>query len=167
MKPLRLLAILSILILSACALTKPSAVEYNNRVVEQINATSTKLEETATLYNDAIPDVVTEKDEIETSEMKTSFNQAKQALSQVGDILVLESRNEEQQAATIENTEVYIDAAQLYIEAYQNMLTYYESDTYVEDISQVQTLDETLHTHYTTFIEANNDLVETMENFVE
>ncbi len=161
------LLFLGLILLSACAFSKLSIVEYNNRLVEQVNLSSTAIEITATLYNDIIPDVVTEQDEIKTNEMSNAFSTAQKEINQSKTLTDILSRNEEQQLASNESIDIYISAADLYLIAYEEMLTYYSSETYKEDISQVQTLDETLHTHYTTFIEANNDLVEVLEGFVD
>jgi hypothetical protein len=46
------------------------------------------------------------------------------------------------------------------------MMDYYDSGSYQEDITQVKSIDETLHLSYTTFIEANNDLVDILDSFV-
>lgn len=159
--------LISTLVFSACSFSTLSIVEYNNRVVEQINLSSTSIEITATLYNEVIPDVVTEQDEIKTSEMSSAFASAQREITQSESLTEVQSRSEEQQIAANESIGIYLIAADLYLSAYEEMLNYYSSETYKEDISQVQSLDETLHTHYTTFIEANNDLVETLEGFVD
>lgn len=163
-----LATITALSVLSACSVfTTYTTVEYNNFVVEKINASSSAIEETATLYNDTIPDIVTEQDEIEIEEMQTSYSAAKTAIDATEAALKYESRNEEQQIATRISLETYLSAADEYMAAYQVMLDYYEFDEYKEHIAEVETIDENLHTHYTTFIEANNDLVETLEQFVD
>ncbi len=159
--------LLSSLFLLGCSLLgKYSEVEYNNLVVEKINETSLAIEETTSLYNETLPDVVTEEDIIVTAEMQASYEAAVESLEDTADLLVLEARNLEQQNAVRTELETYRSAAQIYLESYATMLSYYNEGTYTEDISQVETLDETMHVNYTTFIEANNDLVDTLETFV-
>ena len=82
------------------------------------------------------------------------------------DLLVMESRSLDQENAVRIELETYRSAAEIYLETYATMLSYYKEGTYKEDISQVETLDETMHINYTTFIEANNDLVDMLESFV-
>ncbi len=161
------LLLVSAFVLSGCGLLgKYSEVEYNNLVVEKINETSLSIEETTSLYNETLPDVVTEEDVIVTDEMQASYEAALESLEDTADLLVLEARDLEQQNAVRTELEVYRSAAEIYLESYAAMLSYYSEGTYVEDISQVETLDETMHVNYTTFIEANNDLVDTLETFV-
>lgn len=159
--------LVSAFVLSGCSLLgKYSEVEYNNLVVEKINETSLAIEATTSLYNETLPDVVTEEDVIVTDEMQGSYETAVESLEDTADLLVLEARNLEQQNAVRTELETYRSAAQIYLESYATMLSYYSEGTYMEDISQVETLDETMHVNYTTFIEANNDLVDTLESFV-
>lgn len=159
--------LLATLLCSACSFTKLGVIEYNNRTVEQINLTSAAIETSATLYNEVIPDVVTEQDEIKTSRMTSAHSEAQKEVNQTSKLLDLQSRNAEQEQATKESITVYLSAADLYLSSYEDMLNYYASEQYKEDIAKVQSLDESLHTHYTTFIEANNDLVEVLEGFVD
>ena len=161
------LLLLSSLFLFGCeAFGKYSEVEYNNLIVEELNKASLAIEETTSLYNETLPDVITEEDVIETDVMETSYDDAMSALEKTANLLSLEARNLEQQNAVRTELETYRSAAEIYLESYSDMLSYYSQGTYKEDISQVKTLDETMHTNYTTFIEANNDLVDTLESYV-
>lgn len=165
-KLLPTLLISSVSLFGCSLLGKYSEVEYNNIVVEKINETSLAIEATTSLYNETLPDVVTEEDVIVTEEMQNSYEAAVESLEGTADLLVLEARNLEQQNAVRTELETYRSAGQIYLESYAAMLSYYSEGTYVEDISKVETLDETMHVNYTTFIEANNDLVDTLETFV-
>jgi len=136
-------------------------------VVEGINLSSPAIEISATTYINTIPDVVTETTEIDTSEMESSYENSSTLLENVGLLLIVESRDEDQQSAVREELTTYISAAKLYLEAYAETLEYYTSETYKEDISKVETLDENLHANYNTFMEANNDLVETLDSYVD
>ncbi len=162
------LLLLSAFVFSGCSfLGKYSEVEYNNLVVEKVNEASLAIEATTSLYNENLPDVVTEESVIETAAMEDSYDDATKLLEGTEDLLIIESRNLEQQNAVRTELETYRSAAQLYLESYAAMLSYYSEGTYKEDVSQVETLDETMHTNYTTFIEANNDLVTTLEGYVK
>lgn len=162
------LLLTSSLFLFGCdSLGKYSQIEYNNLIVEQVNSTSLAIEATTSLYNDTLPDVVTEEDLIETTEMQNSYDDAIKALDKTADLLTLEARDLEQQNAIRTELETYRSAAEIYLDSYADMLSYYSEGTYKEDISKVESLDETMHTNYTTFIEANNDLVNSLETFVK
>lgn len=155
------------LLLSSCSVFgKSSEIDFNNRVVEQINETSILIEESATLYNESIPDLVTESSEIDTEELSAAHETAQNSLEKSKDLLLLESRNIEQQNAVLTELETYQSAGIAYLDLYADMVDYYQTGSYKEDLTLVQTLDEELHTHYTTFIQANNDLVEILEGYV-
>lgn len=155
-----------IALLPACYISKESSVNYNNLIVEQMKLTTPAIEETATLYNATIPNPVTELTEIDTSEMQKSYDAAYDLLADLKPLTDLESREEEQQAQVSAELETYITAAELYFESYQTVLDYYGNETYKEDVTMVTQYDENLHTSYTTFIEANNDLAETLDSFM-
>lgn len=157
----------AVLLLSGCdSFGKYSEVEFNNIIVEKINESSLAIEETTSLYKDSLPNVITEKDLIETDEMQASYKNALGSLEETAQLLILEARNLEQQNAVRTELEVYRSAASIYLDAYASMLSYYGDEVYKEDITQVESIDEALHTNYTTFIEANNDLVDALESFV-
>lgn len=160
-------ALLLIALLPACSLfSKYSEVEYNNLIVDHVNNTSLAIEKTATLYNETLPEVVTEKDTLDLGEMQTGADDARQLLADTEKLIAYESRNTEQQTAVIAELQTYMEAGDLYLQSYSEMLQYYVDGTYQDDITQVKPLDEILHTNYTTFIEANNDLVDILESFV-
>lgn len=155
------------ILLSGCSVFgKLSEVEYNNQVVDAINQSSGIIEETATLYNDTVPDVVSEKDTIDVTTMQSTYNDASDALKTIDSVANLESRNIEQQNAVQTGISTYQSAAEQYLQTYNDMLVYYGQNEYQKDVSKVQTIDENLHTSYTTFIQANNDLVDTLDSFV-
>ncbi len=167
MKKTLLLALTASLLLASCSVFgKLSEVEYNNTVVDQINTVSTAIEDSATLYNETIPDLVTESSTIDSTEMTTSYGAATNALVEVDALLLLESRNIEQQNSVRTEIQTYQSAANEYLDLYKQMLDYYISASYAQDLSKVQSFDEGLHTSYTTFIQANNDLVDILDGFV-
>ena len=160
-------ALLLIAFLPACALfNKYSEVEYNNLIVDQVNLASLAIEKTATLYNETLTEVVTEKDLLDLTEMQTSADEARNLVADSEKLYAFESRNVEQQTAVQAELQTYMEAGDLYLQSYSEMLDYYTSDAYKEDITQVKPIDEVLHTNYTTFIEANNDLVDILDSFV-
>lgn len=163
----KLILLFFIFLLPACELfSKYGEIEYNNLIVDRVNETSLAIEETATLYNETLPNEVTEKDIIDVTEMQVSYESALELLANMNELLELESRNMEQQNAVRTELQTYTSAGDLYLQSYSEMLTYYSTNAYVEDITQVEPIDESLHTNYTTFIEANNDLVDILESFV-
>lgn len=167
MKKILSLALTSFLLLASCSVFgKLSETEYNNTVVDGINNTSIAIESSATLYNETIPDLVTEGSAIDTTEMNTSYVTAKDTLTEVEALLLLESRNIEQQNSVRTEIQTYQSAANNYLDIYEEMLDYYQNKVYVEDVTKVESYDESLHTSYTTFIQANNDLVEILESYV-
>lgn len=166
-KSITTLLFVAIFAFSSCAsFGKYGEIEYNNVIVEQINESSIAIEETTNLYKETLPDVITEKDVIEVKEMENAYASALNILEKTTDLLLIEARNIEQQNAVRTELETYRSAAQIYLESFDLMLNYYGDETYKEDITQVEIIDETLHTNYTTFIEANNDLVDILESFV-
>ena len=159
-------ALLALTLFTACTF-RYSAVEYNNRVVEQINESSSLIEESAALYDNVRPDTMTEQIELDAAGMLELYRQSTQALTSTKRLLNLESRREDQALDTRAGIDTYTAAGDFYLGTFEKMLEYYSTEAYKEDISQVATLDETLHQHFTTFIAANNDLVEILETFVE
>jgi len=156
------------LLLTGCSFfSKYGEIEYNNLIVEKINETSLAIEETATIYNETIPDVVTEKDTFDVTAMQASYDNATELLKEIDGLLIYESRNTEQQNAVRAEVQTYMSAADLYLQTYSEMLSYFGGTAYQDDITQVKPMDETLHTNYTTFIESNNDLVDTLESFLD
>ncbi len=165
----KILATISVLaILSGCDFfTKLNNIEYNNKIVEQVNATSTQMEKTATLYNTAVPTVVTENTEIETEEMKNELENAQDMIKGIDTLSGLESSDEEQQAAVLKALKDYQTKGSAYLTAYEAMYNYYNSGEYKTDVSKVTDLDENVHTTYSAFIEQNNTLVGILDSFVD
>lgn len=166
----KLIAILAVISLSGCSLVtnlqKHSTEEYHNMIVNQVNISSPLIKETGTLYTSTIPDIVTEQDEIDTSEMEEIYKDARDELEEMESLLKLESRNEEQQATARTAMTTYIEAAEQYLDSFEETLEYYSLEEYKEDITKVDDLDTTLHENFNVFIEANNDLSTSLESFV-
>lgn len=144
-------------------------VDFNNTVVTQINENSMAFEESAKSYNELIPDVVTEKTEFESEVLNTleeGYKTAKNETAETRSLIELKSKNEEQEVAADLAIENYLSIADEYLTHFSTMLDYYQNGDYKKDVSQVKDLDTNLHASYSTFIEANNDLVEALSPFV-
>ena len=132
-----------------------------------VNETTSSIAETATLYTASIPERMTELIEIETASMELLFERAEKSTTDLEELQTLEGKDEVQVEQVRLDLETYQLAADNYLSAYQDMLTYYGEDAYKEDITQVAEIDKALHDNYMTFIEANNSLVETLEGFIQ
>ncbi len=159
----------STLFLTACVFPY-TAVEYNNRVVEAVNASSSALDSTYNSYYQglpSLPDKVTEKTEVDVDGMAELARTARQKLKDVEGLEEMKGKNEDQVAAVQANISVYLTAADQYLKTYDEMLAYYGEGTYKEDLSQVSVLDETLYENYNVLIEANNDLDDVLKEYVD
>lgn len=163
-----LFTLLSIVTFSACSLLGAlTSVEFNNAIVEQLNVSSSTIQASANAYDKNIPLEVTELTVIDVSSLQKSLIEARTALETLSTIEDLESRDIEQQNAVRKDLKTYQLAAEAYLKRYQEIIGYYESKTYVQDVNQVEKLNSLLHTDYTTFIQSNNSLVQTLDKFVD
>lgn len=162
-----LLLTLSMAFLSACNLIAYGTLEYNNLIVERITEASDAIQTSIQVYDQSIPDLVTEEVDVDTIKMRSSLQKVISKLKWVESSLDFQSKNAAQYEAIQLDLQVYIDAGNLFADSYEATLRHYEFQTYKEDVEQVEVLDEELFTHYSTFIEANNDLVTTLGEFTE
>jgi hypothetical protein len=164
----RLIASFALLaVLSGCALFKYTSIEYNNFVANEINESSHLFEDSGDIYAVSIPDDVTELDEIDTVEMTKIYNQMSKSVKEVEALLGLQSKNIDQEQASKAAIQTYLSAGNSYLESYSKMLAFYTEGTYLQEITRVQEFDADLSTHYNTFLEANNDIVDILEEFVQ
>lgn len=155
-------------LLSACSLFSGlNEADFYTRVVETINVSSQAIETSITLYGEDIPDMVTEDSMIDASTMQASLAVIQNALKDSVKLIELQSQNVEQMNAVHTELTTYLKAADEYTTTYSSMVDYYANGTYQTDIEKVKVHNTALHTAYSTFIEANNDLVETLESFVK
>ncbi|MEK7146147.1 MAG: hypothetical protein AAB802_03090, partial [Patescibacteria group bacterium] len=98
--------------------------------------------------------------------LENLYKTAKNETQETENLIELKSKNPEQEAAADEAITNYLSIANDYLTHFDAMLEYYQSETYQKDVSQVKELDDNLHSAYSTFIEANNDLVEALSPFV-
>ncbi len=155
-----------LIITTAC---KPSVTEYNDAVVNILDQNSTAIENTSTAYNSSIPNLVTEKTEIDSTEMEATLDEARTAISNSEEILLLESRSTEQQTAVQEEFANYLELADTYLAAYEEMVQYYESGSYQDDPAQVSEYDSGLFDEdnlFDSLLESNNTLAEILESFL-
>lgn len=163
----RLLALSTLtLSLSACSLFAPSTVEFHNRVVAEVNESSLALEQSLHEYSQAIPSEVNEETRPDLSSMQVIYQHSNDELEDVLKLLELEGKNLKQVDSARLALATYLKAAQAYQDQYQKILTYY-SQSPLSGLEQVAPLNEALYTHYNTFTEANNDLVEVMASFLD
>lgn len=144
-----------------------SAIEYNNTVVDTLNATSTIIEDTTNVYDSSIPNIVTEESEIDSTAMAESLISAKKQLEEVASVLLLVSKNAEQQAAVSTEFTNYLTLAGAYISTYETVVNYYSSSEYVDNLDLVAEYDENLHNEYNYFIESNNTLVDILASYID
>lgn len=158
------LALLGLMFFAGCSL---STLNYNNEIVNQMKVTSSTVDTSSTTYNELVPDTVTEKTSIDTATLNELGDQIEDSIKDTQKLSRLESQNEEQQSVITPLLEAYLTAAQNYQAAYDAMLSYYGEGSYKTDITQVEAIDEALYSSYATFAEANNDLAEALEGFVQ
>jgi Txe/YoeB family toxin of Txe-Axe toxin-antitoxin module len=159
------LALLSGLTLSACDF-RYTEIEYNNLFVEAISPMTESFKSAAETYNDGIPEKINELIQIETADMQITYEEALLQIKPIEELYTYEARNIEQQKQAQDALKNYQDASETYLEKYQQMLTYYQTDAYKEDITQVDPLDKDLHTTYTSVLETHNTLVYTLETYL-
>ena len=154
---------------TGCFLTNDamSVIEYNNEVVRILNNTGAAIEESTDQYDQSIPNIVTESSTIDTTVAETIYKDATTKLSEAQSVLTLISQNEAQQTAVRTEFETYLALGQTYLETYTSMLDYYRAGTYKESLDNVATFDQDLHTEYNDFVKANNNLVDTLSQYVQ
>ncbi len=162
-----LLSIFALGLLNGCSLLGAMPpIEYNNAIVETLNSSAKAIQETASAYNIAIPAEVSETSEINNEEMRKAWDLAQEKLNTLEPLHELESRDIEQQNAVRLDLMTYQLAAKQYLKRYEEVLAFYEEKTFTQDVNKVESLDSLLHTDYTTFIEANNGLVQTLDDSI-
>lgn len=167
--------ILSLILLSTIALTvtgclnsdKLSAIQYNNKFVETINATSATVEESTNIYDKQIPNIVTEDSTIEVTALETTLGESRTQISEAESITTLQSRNNEQQTAVQAEFPEFLELAKAYLGTYTLMVAYYKNGEYKQNLDKVSIFDEDLHTQYNDFIASHNKLVDILAEFVK
>jgi|GEM_PF-837380 hypothetical protein len=146
---------------------KLSVIEYNNEVVDTLNTTSDIIEITTETYDVSVPNIVTEDAEIDTVAMQTAYDEAMANSLLAENVSLLVSRSPEQQTAVLAEFTTYLTYANDYLETYADMIDYYESAYFLEDLEGVAIYDELLHLQYNDFIDSNNSLVDILAEHIE
>lgn len=164
----KILIVLTSLLLTGCStFSKYSEAEYNNYVAENVNTVTLNVKEIHDLYVNEIPNKINEETEVETEELEEKFELRENVLSSVMSIPKLESKNPEQEKEVEEKLAAYLEAVEEYYATYEEILDYYKEAEYKEDPTRVKPLDEILSNKYNDFTDANNELSDTLESFVE
>lgn len=153
--------------ISGCNDGSLSAIEYNNEIVGALNSTADAIEETTTVYDTAVPNIVTETSVIDTIAMQDAYNLSQTSLTEAETVMALTSKDADQEVAVKTEFQNYLTQADAYLAIYSNMMDYYSSGTFAEELDGVATYDEQLHAQYNFFIDSNNALVDILDQYVD
>lgn len=143
------------------------AIEYNNGVVEAMNQISSNLETTTLTYDTGIPNIVTETTSLDMTGIQSAYEGALLKVEASKTILTLTSRNIEQETAVKAEFKNYLALADAYLNIYAEMIDYYTSGRFTENLDQVETYDITIHENYNTFVDSHNTLVDILGQYVD
>ena len=158
---------LTALFLVGCDPAALTVVEYNNEVVEILNKTSAKIEESTVLYDETIPNIVTENSTIDVTKLKTVFDETALQVEAAKIASTLTSRDPDQQTQVREGFWNYLTFAETYLTNYEEMINYYVNNEFKENLDGVSKYDQDLHVQYNDFIESNNTLVDILSQYVK
>ncbi len=143
------------------------AIQYNNQFVEIINSTSAAIEESTTIYDKQVPNIVTEDSTIDVAPLETALTTAQTQITAAEVLTTLQSKDEAQQAAVQTEFSTFQALGKTYLESYTTMISYYKGGTYKENLDKVATFDQDLHQQYNDFIASHNKLVDLLAGFVK
>jgi len=161
-----LLATYCLISLSGCKL---NTQEYNDKIVEALDLNGTTIEATITAYDESIPNLVTEKSEIDTLAMEEALSTAKKEVVKAKELLDLESKDIAQQEEVQEELTTYVIALEAYLTKYTAMTEYYSNASYVDNPNLVSEYDTELYDTdnlFDTFLESNNALAEILKSHI-
>lgn len=158
---------LSLILFGCTSGTTLSTIEFNNEVVDILNETSAAIEDTTTTYDESVPNIVTEEAIVDTAAMQTFYDDAMDKAEAARNVLNLKSRNQDQETAVKAEFETYLELSDSYLTTYGEMIEYYQSGSFAENLDSVATYDEELHLGYNDFIESNNSLVDILAGFID
>jgi hypothetical protein len=144
-----------------------STIDYNNTVVDILNATSDAIETTTFVYDESVPNLVTETSEIDVPAMQEAYDAAQAEMFNAASVLQLVGSNAEQQAAVSAEFSNYLELGNAYLATYKDMIGYYSDGYFATDLDGVATYDELLHYEYNDFIDSNNALVDILASYVQ
>ncbi|EKD48323.1 MAG: hypothetical protein ACD_65C00014G0001 [uncultured bacterium] len=163
----KIVVTLSIITLLASGCGELSTLKYNDAVVEKINSASDALNKTISSYDGNIPDLVTEETEIDTTEMKTAWEDAKTAVENCKALTTLVGKDQLQQAEVNAELENYLSITEEYLSSYEKMLTYYENDEYKDTPEKVSEYDAEIYEKSSLIFDSNNTLEDILEKYVK
>lgn len=172
MKPLPLkatalfLASALFLFATGCA-TGLSTTEYNNNVVDAMNGMSDALEETTTTYDTGVPNIVTETSTIDIENMTAALTAAQTEITTAQGILDLKGNNVDQETEVKVEFQNYLTLGETYLTTYAEMVDYYSSGTFADDLDKVAEYDTQLHDEYNAFIDSNNLLADILAKYID
>ncbi len=146
---------------------KLSAIQYNNQFVETINTASAAIEESTSIYDEQVPNIVTEDSTVDVAPLETALATAQTQITAAEALAALQSKNEEQQAATQAELATFMTLAKTYLDSYAAMIAYYKGGEYKENLDKVAAFDQDLHKQYNDFITSHNKLVDLLAGFVK
>ncbi|MFA5842953.1 MAG: hypothetical protein WC882_04805 [Candidatus Gracilibacteria bacterium] len=144
-----------------------SPIEYNNAVVEVLNKTSASVQNSTTVYDAAIPSIVTETSTIDITPLQIAYTEMETHIQNASSILSLKSKNAEQETAVLQEFKNYLGLSQEYLILYAEMTAYYTNGTFSSDLEKVSSYDDALHSTYNELIDANNNLVDILSEYVQ
>jgi hypothetical protein len=143
-----------------------SVIEYNNEVVTTLNLASSAIENSTVVYDETIPNIVTESSTIDPGPVEEAYAAARAEIDAAGSVMDLTSADASQTDLIQTEFQAYLELADLYLDTYTEMVEYYKSNGYKEELDTVSTFDQDLHNQYNEFIKSNNDLVDILAGFV-
>ena len=165
MKKTLLLALALILTLSGCG--ELSEIEYNNSIAQTLDANSNLIKDTITAYDSNVPDIVTEQTEVETSDMETALENTQVKHQDIEALLTLTSSNSDQESAVEEELINYISLSEICLSTYAEILDYYKSGEYKNNLGLVEEYDTKIYNNYNALIESNNKLADILEEYTK
>lgn len=162
-----LLASLAVLTTGCLNNGELSAIQFNNQFVEIINSASAAVKESTDVYDQQIPNIVTEDSTVDVAPLETSLTEAQTQMTAAETLATLQSKDESQQDAVQSEFATFLALGKTYLESYTAMIAYYKGWEYKENLDKVATLDLDLHNQYNDFIASHNKLVDILAGFVK
>ncbi len=172
LRPLRsfsatlLLASLTVLATGCLSSDKLSTIQYNNQFVEIINTSSAIIKKSTDVYDEQIPNIVTEDSTVDVAPLEIALTEAQAQMTAAETLTTLQSKDESQQAAVQAEFATFLALGETYLESYTAMIAYYKGGEYKKNLDKVATFDQDLHNQYNDFIASHNKLVDILAEFV-
>ncbi|MFA6528169.1 MAG: hypothetical protein WCT46_01360 [Candidatus Gracilibacteria bacterium] len=164
-KTLLIFPLVLVFTLSGCG--ELSEIEYNNNIAQALDANSSLIKDTITAYDSSVPDIVTEQTEIDTSGMETALENTQAKHQDIETLLTLASKNLDQEKAVEDELTNYISLSEICLSTYAEILNYYKSGEYKNDLELVGEYDTNIYNNYNALIESNNKLADILEEYTK